>query len=311
MHFPKSQTIDLNLLVPLFALLEERHVTRAAERCRTSQSVMSRMLERLRIAFDDELLVRSSGSYERTQRGNRLIADLSVLLPRLEAMLRGDAFDPATSRETFTIATTDYAAAVFVPSLLKHVASAAPNVRLEISSWSERVDSDLEAGRTQIAIIGDDSLRAFESEPLFEDEFVCVVAANHPLGSARMTLDEYVSYDHVVLRQREDGQPWIDEALAALGRARRIAFRTPYQLSGLMAAAKSELICTTARRLAAQLTSAASVRLVAAPLEFPTIKYKMTWHRRLVDDSSHLWLRRQLSSVAATAFADTGVKRSP
>ena len=59
------RNVDLNLLHALYALLEERHVTRAAERCFLSQSAMSRALERLRETFGDVLLVRSGRAYER------------------------------------------------------------------------------------------------------------------------------------------------------------------------------------------------------------------------------------------------------
>ena len=48
--------VDLNLLLALRALLEERHVTRASKRCFLSQPAMSRALERLRDMFGDALL---------------------------------------------------------------------------------------------------------------------------------------------------------------------------------------------------------------------------------------------------------------
>jgi len=99
MQFPHIRSLDLSLVEPLYALLDERHVTRAAHRCDMSQSAMSRALERLRSALDDELLVRSGGAYERTPRGDQLLVDLQALLPRLEAAVRGNRFDPATSRD--------------------------------------------------------------------------------------------------------------------------------------------------------------------------------------------------------------------
>jgi len=52
------RNVDLNLLVPLKALLHERNVTRAAERIHLSQSAMSRTLDRVRSERGDELLVR-------------------------------------------------------------------------------------------------------------------------------------------------------------------------------------------------------------------------------------------------------------
>src|SRR6266516_4100830 len=88
------RNVDLNLLHALHALLEERHVTRAAKRCFLSQPAMSRALERLRQMFGDLLLVRSGRAYERTVRGERVLRELESLMPRLEAMVRGEEFDP-------------------------------------------------------------------------------------------------------------------------------------------------------------------------------------------------------------------------
>src|SRR5215831_5273126 len=98
--------VDLNLLHALYALLEERHVTRAARWCFLSQPAMSRAFERLREMFGDALLVRSGRAYERTVRGERILRELESLMPRLEALVGGADFDPAQSRERFRVALT-------------------------------------------------------------------------------------------------------------------------------------------------------------------------------------------------------------
>jgi hypothetical protein len=54
MHF---HNLDLNLLVALDTLLDERNVSRAAERLHLTQSAMSNALSRLREFFGDALLV--------------------------------------------------------------------------------------------------------------------------------------------------------------------------------------------------------------------------------------------------------------
>ena len=77
------RNIDLNLLIPLKALLHERNVTRAAERIHLSQSAMSRALDRLRSELGDELLVRVGRNYELTPRGGELLDELAQVMPRL------------------------------------------------------------------------------------------------------------------------------------------------------------------------------------------------------------------------------------
>ncbi|WP_208604956.1 helix-turn-helix domain-containing protein [Rodentibacter genomosp. 2] len=52
--------LDLNLLKALNALLEERHVTKAAERLSLTQPAVSGMLARLRHYFNDPILVRTA-----------------------------------------------------------------------------------------------------------------------------------------------------------------------------------------------------------------------------------------------------------
>src|SRR2546428_6922320 len=140
--------VDLNLLHALRALLEERHVTRAAKRCFVSQPAMSRALERLREMFGDVLLVRSGRAYERTVRGERVLRELESLMPRLEAMVRGESFEPEGSHERFRVAMTDHAAAMLMPPLLRRVRAAATNVEVEVSMWHSHVYEDVTAGRT-------------------------------------------------------------------------------------------------------------------------------------------------------------------
>ena len=96
---PESRHIDLNLLLAPHALLEERHITRAARRFFLSQPAMSRALDRLRETFGDVLLIRTGRTYERTVRGETLLRELQSLLPRLESMVRGEEFGPQRSQD--------------------------------------------------------------------------------------------------------------------------------------------------------------------------------------------------------------------
>jgi DNA-binding transcriptional LysR family regulator len=158
MPYPHINRADLNLLHTLFALLEERHVTRAGRRCFVSQPAMSRALERLREMFGDELLIRAGRGYERTARGERILRDLESLLPRLELLLKGEQFDPALSEERFHVTMTDHACVVLLPDLMRRVAGAAPGSRLEVVPWNDARFEDVEAGRLDLVLDVDGSL---------------------------------------------------------------------------------------------------------------------------------------------------------
>src|SRR5499425_1252695 len=147
MHETHLQNVDLNLLLALHALLEERHVTRASKRCFLSQSAMSRVLERLREMLGDPLLIRSGRAYERTVRGDRLLRELQSLLPRLESMVRGEEFAPRRSQERFRLAVRHHVSITLIPPLIKRIRAEAPDVRLEISEWEERAYDAVMAGK--------------------------------------------------------------------------------------------------------------------------------------------------------------------
>ncbi len=76
---------DLNLLVVLDALLEERNVTRTGERLCIGQSAVSAALKRLRDYFEDELLVATGRRLEPTPLALSLVAPVRDTLLRARA----------------------------------------------------------------------------------------------------------------------------------------------------------------------------------------------------------------------------------
>jgi len=102
-------SVDLNLLVTLEALLAERSVTRAARRLGLSQPATSHALQRLRDLFGDPLLVRSARGLQPTDRALALSAPLAQALAAVRRTLDGPAaFEPATARRAFSVATADH-----------------------------------------------------------------------------------------------------------------------------------------------------------------------------------------------------------
>src|SRR6476469_7141173 len=125
--------LDLNLLVYLQALLEERSVTRAGERLAISQPAMSQALRRLRRHFDDELLVRNGRCYELSALAQSL-QDEVMLTCRLAARIFAAqaTFDPAVADREFTLLATDQSVAVLGPSLSSALTGVGPGVRVQL-----------------------------------------------------------------------------------------------------------------------------------------------------------------------------------
>jgi DNA-binding transcriptional LysR family regulator len=294
------RNVDLNLIVLLHALLEERHITRAAKRSFLSQPAMSRALERLREMFGDPLLVRSGRAYERTVRGERVLRELEALMPRLEAIVGGTDFDPAQSRERFRVALTDNACMILLPSLMARIRRAAAHAKLEISPWRTQAYEEVAAGRIDIALSAEEAPPALESEVLFNLDFVCLVGSAQRIRSRRLTLKQYLELPHALVETSGNQQTLVDRPLAQLGVKRTVALSLPFFVPAMFAIAQTDLVLTVPRRLAKVTAAMAGVRVVEPPREIKSFPYFMVWHSRLTSEQAHAWFREQLRVCART-----------
>ena len=294
-HFPQ---VDLNLLHILQALLEERHVTRAGNRCFLSQSAMSRAFERLREMFKDDLLIRTGRTYERTVRGERLLRDLENLLPRIAAMIRGEAFETEKSREKIRLALTDYASMVLLPALARRMRTYAPNMTLEVVGWHDRVYDDIESGRIDVALTPIPVPASLEGEVLFEEDFVCVLGSQRKRPASRLTLKQYLDAPHAIVNVLAGQQTLVDRPLAELGLRRRVALIVPFFVPATLAILDTDLILTIPRRLAQSFQTMRELSIVKPPAAIRSFPYLMVWHPRLTGDLAQAWFREQVRVIA-------------
>jgi DNA-binding transcriptional LysR family regulator len=292
------RNLDLNLLQPLHALLQERHITRAARLCYLSQPAMSRALERLRRMFDDPLLIRRGRIYERTVRGERLLQEVQSLIPRLEAMVRGERFDPSRSRERFRLAMTDHASMIILPALMNQIRASAPNVWVEASVWNNRRYEEVAAGRLDTALSGEEAPPFLETEVLFKVDFVCLVGSAQRVRCRRLTLKQYLQLPHVLIDTWDGQQTLVDRPLAQLGAKRPVALSMPFFVPAVFAIAHSDLVLTVPRKLAAITAAVAGVRMIEAPREIEAFPYFMTWHSRVANEAAHVWFRQLIRAAA-------------
>jgi DNA-binding transcriptional LysR family regulator len=300
MHMAHIAQVDLNLLGPLTALLEQRHVTRAAVQAGLSPSAMSRALGRLRDVFDDELLARGPGGYQLTPRAERIQRDLVALIPRLEILLASEVFTPRTAEETFRLVGTDYPFAVFGASLVRHVYEQSPGSTLQFDSWHDGALHDIETGRADLIFIGVAAPPNLRVQPLFTERFVCVLSTDHPLADrAGLTLPQYARGTHVLITIEQKQQGALDENLHNLGITRTVGMTVPYTTLAATVVAGTPLIATVPESLTELLADDPALCILRAPREIDHMTLAMAWHPRLDHDAAHGWMREMIRSVAA------------
>jgi len=299
MHQVDLRRIDLNLLVTLDALLEERNVTRAAARLGMSQPAASRALGRLRDMFSDALLVDGPGGYLLSARATELRPALRQILAGVGALLEARPFDPAVATGPLRLLMTDLHAAVLAPHLLSRLAEEAPAVDLDILPPGPAIAAMLENETVDAAVgVIEEAPSGILRRKLFEDRFVTIMRKGHPAGGKTLTLDTYLTLDHMTINVTGTGPAPVDELLAAMGRRRRVRMRVPNFFAAMEIAAGSDLVMTLPESLARTAAGAARFVMLPPPLDLGPIAVSLLWHARDQDAPRHVWLRSLIVAAA-------------
>nr|WP_180205573.1 LysR family transcriptional regulator [Pseudomonas sp. SbOxS1]NYU05698.1 LysR family transcriptional regulator [Pseudomonas sp. SbOxS1] len=296
---PDIRHLDFNLLKALDALLDERSVTRAAERLALTQPAVSGMLTRLRDSFDDPLFVRAQRGIVPTLRAQQLAMPVKQLLSDIEHILQPQAFEPATASMTLTIASTDYALRAVVVPFLSALRVQAPNIRVAVQPVdNQHLLSQLDRGDVDWALVTPESTAAgLHTSKLFDERYVCVMRADHPdaVGEA-LSLDRFCALDHVLVSSSGGAfQGVTDQALARIGRSRRVIVSVTSFLVLPEILAASDLIAVVPRRLASHSNGLVTLE---PPVDIPGFSKNLTWHERTHHDPGQKWLRSLLIETA-------------
>jgi DNA-binding transcriptional LysR family regulator len=173
------------------------------------------------------------------------------MLPKLDRLISGSTFDPVTEHCSFRIAATDNATSIIAPVLCRDVLPVARQVRFTFASWRSDVFEDLSHGRLDLALIGDEGHvpSPLLSEVIYEEELVCLVAADAPYHR-QLTLKQYLAAEHICVDVVEGSQHIPEIRLAALGHRRRTVITLPYFGAATRCVPGTKLILTAPRRFA-------------------------------------------------------------
>lgn len=293
-------SLDLNLVVALRALLEERNVTRAGQRIGLSQPAMSAALARLRRHFDDDLLSRNGGHYELTALGLALLDRTATACDLLERVFSSQAdFDPARETHEFTILASDYAVAVFGAELARAVHTEAPGIRLRFQQPPGGI-TDNSATLLSTAdglLMPHGVISGFPAVELFQDRWVFLVAEDNPEVGDRLTLDDLRRLPWVTYQRTYDA-PAVRQ-LSMLGVEPRVEVSADsFQVLPFLVAG-TRRIALVQELLAERLRGVVAVRIMEPPYEAVPLQEAMWWHPVHTHDAAHIWLRETAARVGA------------
>ncbi len=314
---PNFRTLDLNLLRVFDEVMAERNLTRAAHNLSMTQPAVSNALRRLRDALGDDLVKRAGYGVEPTPVGMALWPTVRDALAQLRQSLAPGGFEPAQADHTFVLSMADATAAKIVPGLMDILEHEAPGLTLRILPLTTRDPRPLlDTGGVDLAIghfpgvlaeLG--AVHLQEQSPLFlhqrlyDGEYVVVLRRGHPLAAQPISLDAYCEARHLLVSF--SGRPFgfVDEALAALSRQRRVVLTVNQFFTAGQVVATTDLLTVLPRHFVGATGIEDRLARLELPLAVPAVHIDAVWRRQAEHHGAHRWLRQAIARASAISMA--------
>jgi DNA-binding transcriptional LysR family regulator len=297
---------DLNLLPIFVALMEERSVTRAAQRLGITQPALSNALARLRVTMRDPLFIRERYGVRPTQMAEELAPVIAAALARLDdAILGQQDFDPAQAQRLFTIAPNSYVEFVLAPAIVMRLRERSPGIKLRLVPFgNDLTETGVMSGDTAM-VLGRivDPPDNLVVQHLMDEGLSCVVRADHPEIGEAISREQYERLKHVNVLPPGRMRAGLFQALDQRGLRREVAVSVTHFLAAPEMVAATDYCSTLPNLICRQLMSDPRLKVLPAPVDLGTFPVQMGWHVRYRQDPAHRWLRSLIGEVATSVAA--------
>jgi LysR family nod box-dependent transcriptional activator len=298
----RLEHLDLNLLVALDVLLEECNITRSSERLNMTQSATSGILKRLRIYFEDDLLVQVGRNMQPTPVALELQEPVrDVMLKIRSSIVNRQTFDPSVSKRHIRIISADFAITVLLSKVILDLQHEAPGISFEILNPYQQAENMLARGEVDFLLLPERyTSKDHPSKMLFVEEHVCVVWKGNSLVDDQISFAQYIDMGHVSVgfgsKRELSIEDWFMKQYDVQRRIEVIScdFNTLPQL-----VVGTNRIATMHQRLAEYYAQYLPIKLIPTPVKLPVMREHLQWHRVMENDPLHRWVREKIQAAAA------------
>jgi len=305
------RTLDLNLLRVFDRVMAEGSLTRAAADLAMTQPAASHALKRLHAAVGEPLFVRSAFGMKPTARAEALWPQVRDALASLREALAPEHFDPRAGNAVFRLTMADATAALLSPPLLNAMQAEAARVSVRFLPLTTRDPrrllleggADLAIGHFPVAaaaLLAEGPGSGLRQQHLYDSRYVVVMRRGHPLAERALTLEDYCAADHMLVSFSGRPHGLMDQALAALGRRRRIVLTVNQFFTAGRVVTQSDLLTVLPARFMPATGYAADVVTRELPFPMEPVSVQMLWPLRLDGDAAQRWLRERVVRAATT-----------
>lgn len=288
------RAVDLNLLVVLDSLIQEKHITNAAKKLNITQSALSKMLSRIRDMFNDPILIRMQNGYELTDRAEKLAEPIRKILQDIDEVIAPINFDPSTTEQWFSIGTLDFGEVIAGYEFMQQICEKAPSSKIRFIPRTMLSNSQLFDGAVDMLfrVRPNEIPHNCVAETIIKDKMVCIVDSKHPTAGTKLTLDDYLNFPHSALHVGID-EPIIDRTLEKVGKKRKTLKQSSNFVALAFSILNTPMILTVPNSAAQTLKQFLDVSVHDLPFETPPLDMVMIWHKRNQNRPDHKWFRNE------------------
>ncbi len=293
--------LDLNLLVAFDILLEERSVSRAADRLHLSQPAASAALGRLRDYFNDELLVLHGKRLIPTSYAESLVPEVKRIIAQVDNMIAmSSEFEPLKSERLFRLMCSDYMLKVLVTPLVASLRNKAPDVRMDVRLSDDSVRTKFEQGKIDVMLLPEEYLSSqHPAEFLFEERLVVVGWEDNPRMRRKITDTEFFDAKHIVVALGPNSDPpFIERYMDQLGFNRQIEIYAPHFSAVPWLVQGTDRLAVIQERLANKFKGVFPIKIAPLPFDFPLMRMMVQFHSARTGDQGLKWLRERMQEIA-------------
>lgn len=290
----RKYDFDLNTLVALHALIEEKSVSSAARRMGVTQPGMTYTLNKLREKFNDPLLIRNTNSMQLSELASELEAPLQDLFQAVNRIVyHRRSFQPQDCELQFRVFPGHGDQSSFISALFRELNQQAPQARLRI--MPEASQEMLDQGLVDYMVWPSNTDGWHYSILIHRARYLVIARPGHPILEERqLDVEGLARYGYIAVEKGIQAESPLEQtlrkALSQRGLVRRpAAIVVSFQTAASMVE-KSDLISIVPEYVARQY----GVECLAPPVDLSPVAIHLAWHERIHRHPAHIWFRTLL-----------------
>ncbi|WP_407332436.1 LysR family transcriptional regulator [Enterovibrio sp. 27052020O] len=300
MDYATLSRISVKHLTVMHVLLMTHSVTATANILCVTPSSVSKALAQLKTQLNDELFFRTGNQLAPTQYALSIGPAIHNVLSNINGIFQQGEFAPEIFTGTLSLSMRESTFELFAPQIGHISQQLSDQAQLVISTKEQFSFEALLSGKIDFLLLPHDisqpptHSKNLVWKAILSDEMVCLMNRHHPLAKGELTIENYLSYRHIRVIDKDLAEPYFEQTLTQRHGARNIATMVADFGSAALMCQHSPYLFTCSKRWAE--TALQGKGLVAKPLPFDygQVAYSLVWNTVSLNNPACRWLHDQL-----------------